>query len=74
VPTALWGGPYGLVDPLYHRLLDMLEIGEPLEPIRQGHTINFIDDRILAALDTDTRYIWPGASPTSPTHISPEDE
>ena len=74
VPTALWGGPYGLVDPLYHRLLDLLEIGEPLAPIRQGHTINYIDDRILTALDTDIRFIWPGASPTSPTHITPDNE
>jgi uroporphyrinogen decarboxylase len=70
VPLALWGGPYGLVDPLYKALLEKLALGESAEPIREGHTINYLDDRILNALGTDTRYIWPGASPSSPTHIS----
>jgi uroporphyrinogen decarboxylase len=74
VPLALWGGPYGLVDPLYKALLDKLNLGEPKAPIRAGHTINYIDDRILDALGTDTRYIWPGASPSSPTHISSDGE
>ena len=31
-----------------------------------------MDDRLLAALGTDTRLIWPGAAPTSPTHPAPE--
>lgn len=68
VPLALWGGPYGIVDPLYRALLEKLQLGEPLPAIREGHTINHMDDRLLEALGTDTRYIWPGASPSSPTH------
>jgi len=73
VPLALWGGPYGLVDPLYKALLEKLDLGKPTEPIREGHTINYLDDRILDALGTDTRYIWPGASPSSPSHISSDE-
>lgn len=68
VPLALWGGPYGIVDPLYMALLEKLQLGDPVPPIRAGHTINHMDDRLLEALGTDTRYIWPGASPNSPTH------
>jgi uroporphyrinogen decarboxylase len=70
IPLALWGGPYGIVDPLYQALLQHLELGEPLPPIREGHTINHMDDRLLEALGTDTRYMWPGASPNSPTHLA----
>ena len=66
VPTALWGGPYGPVDDLYFRLLETLELGDPVPTFRRGHTINYLDDRVLDALDTDTRYVWPGANPTSP--------
>lgn len=68
VPLALWGGPYGLVDPLYLSMLDTLELGSPVNPIRTGHTINYLDDRVLDALGTDTRYIWPGNSPSSPKY------
>jgi len=72
VPLALWGGPYGIVDPLYKSLVDELDLGEPIQPIREGHTVNHLDDRLLDALGTDTRLIWPGASPSSPTHPSEE--
>ena len=68
VPLALWGGPYGVVDELYFKLLDKLGLEKPVSSFRSGHTINHIDDRILERLDTDTRYVWPGASPTSPRH------
>ncbi len=68
VPTALWGGPYGLVDDLYYRLLEKLELGDPVPAFRKGHTINHLDDRLLDALETDARYIWPGANPTSPRY------
>ncbi len=67
VPTALWGGPYGVVDDLYVRLLAHFDLGEPVQPFRTGHNISYIDDRVLARLGTDTRYVWPGASPSSPT-------
>jgi len=70
VPTALWGGPYGLVDELYFRLLQEFRLDEPTAPFRQGHTINHIDDRVLDLLGTDTRYVWPGASPTSPRYAT----
>jgi len=66
VPVALWGGPYGLVDDLYFRVLKRLGLEEPVPQFRRGHTINYLDDRVLDALRTDTRYVWPGASPTSP--------
>jgi uroporphyrinogen decarboxylase len=72
VPLALWGGPYGLVDPLYKALLSELNLGDPLPPIRKGHTVNHMDDRVLEALGVDTRMIWPGASPSSPTHVEAE--
>lgn len=74
VPLALWGGPYGLVDPLYKSLVSNLDLGEPLPPIRQGHTVNHMDDRLLKALNVDVRMIWPGASPSSPKHIHAEDD
>ncbi len=70
VPLALWGGSYGLVDSLYEKLLKLFDLGEPLPAIRVGHTVNHMDDRLLKMLDIDTRYIWPGASPSSPTHPS----
>lgn len=74
VPLALWGGPYGIVDPLYKSLVDKLGLGEPTRPIREGHTVNHMDDRLLDVLGTDSRLIWPGASPSSPTHLSKEDD
>ena len=27
IPLALWGGPYGLVDELYYRVLELLGLG-----------------------------------------------
>jgi uroporphyrinogen decarboxylase len=74
LPLALWGGPYGLVDSLYFELVDLLGLGESVQPIREGHTVNHIDDRVLEALGTDTRLVWPGASPSSPTHPSADGE
>jgi uroporphyrinogen decarboxylase len=66
VPVALGGGPYGVVDELYYKLLDLFEIGEPTTPFRTGHTISYLDDRLFEQLGIDTRYIWPGSSPSSP--------
>jgi uroporphyrinogen decarboxylase len=66
VPVALGGGPYGVVDALYFKLLDTFNLGEPVPPFRSGHNISYMDDRILEALGVDTRYVWPGASPSSP--------
>lgn len=65
VPLAFWGSYYGPHDPLYRGILDFL--GLPFEPERQfrknrGHTVNFMDDRVLDALDVDTRYVWCGAT------------
>ena len=68
VPLAIWGGPYGIVDELYFKLLPLLGLSEPVAPFRQGHTINHIDDRVLKKLGSDIRYVWPGASPTSPRY------
>ncbi len=66
VPLALGGGPYGVVDELYFKLLQVMDLGDPVKPFRTGHTISYLDDRLFGALGTDTRYVWPGASPSSP--------
>lgn len=62
VPTAVWGSAYGITDPLYFELLEYLKLGEPIAPFRRrkGHTVNYYDDRVLAALDTDVRHVWLG--------------
>ena len=66
VPLALGGGPYGLVDDLYLRLIKYLNLGEPVPPFRTGHSISYMDDRLLDKLGTDIRYCWPGLLPNSP--------
>ena len=73
VPTALGGGPYGIVDDLYLRLVDFLDLGKPVPPFRAGHSISYMDDRLLEKLGTDIRYCWPGLLPNSPV-IPGEDE
>jgi len=62
VPVALWGSAYGITDPLYRQLVAHLGLNRPLPPFRtrRGHTVNYYDDRVLDALDTDTRYVWLG--------------
>jgi uroporphyrinogen decarboxylase len=70
VPTALGGGPYGVVDTLYFQLLERLKLGDPVPPFRKGHNISYMDDRLLERLGTDTRYVWPGALPNSPTQAT----
>ena len=55
VPTALGGGPYGLVDDLYLRLVKHLNLGEPVQPFRTGPSISYMDDRLLEKLGTDLR-------------------
>ena len=73
IPTALGGGPYGLVDDLYLRLVQHLGLDAPVAAFRSGHSISYMDDRLLEKLGTDIRYCWPGLLPNSP--ISPgEDE
>jgi uroporphyrinogen decarboxylase len=66
VPLALGGGPYGLVDELYLKLVSHLGLGQPVPPFRSGHNISYMDDRLLDALGTDLRYCWPGQLPNSP--------
>lgn len=73
VPTALGGGPYGLVDDLYLRLVKHLELGDPVPPFRSGHNISYMDDRLLERLGTDLRYCWPGLLPNSPVHPGPDE-
>lgn len=74
VPLALGGGPYGLVDDLYLRLVNHLDLGEPVPPFRTGHSISYMDDRLLAKLDTDLRYCWPGLLPNSPVTPGADDD
>lgn len=71
VPLALGGGPYGLVDDLYLRLVEHLGLGQPVPPFRSGHNISYMDDRLLERLGTDTRYCWPGLLPNSPVIPGP---
>lgn len=73
VPTALGGGPYGLVDDLYLRLVKYLDLGQPVAPFRSGHNISFMDDRLLEKLGTDLRYCWPGLMPNSPVISGPDE-
>lgn len=73
IPTALGGGPYGLVDDLYLRLIEHLQLGEPVPPFRSGHNISYMDDRLLERLEVDFRYCWPGLLPNSPVYPG-EDE
>jgi uroporphyrinogen decarboxylase len=74
VPIALGGGPYGLVDDLYLRLVRLLELGEPTHPFRHGHNISYMDDRLLEKLGTDLRYCWPGLMPNSPVIPGPDQD
>jgi uroporphyrinogen decarboxylase len=59
VPLAMWGSAYGITDPLYFKLLDLLHLGGPVPPFRprRGHTISYYDDRVLEALDVDVRHV-----------------
>jgi uroporphyrinogen decarboxylase len=66
VPTALGGGPYGIVDELYLSLVKYLNLGEPVSPFRSGHSISYMDDHLLDKLGTDLRYCWPRLLPNSP--------
>jgi uroporphyrinogen decarboxylase len=74
VPLALGGGPYGLVDDLYLRLVKHLGLGEPVPPFRAGHSISYMDDRLLEKLGTDLRYCWPGLLPNSPVTRGEDDD
>lgn len=74
VPLALGGGPYGLVDDLYLRLVKHLDLGEPVPPFRTGHSISYMDDRMLERLGTDIRYCWPGLLPNSPVIHGEDDD
>ncbi|HWQ83071.1 MAG TPA: uroporphyrinogen decarboxylase family protein, partial [Anaerolineales bacterium] len=59
-------GPYGIVDDLYLRLVEHLNLGTPVGPFRSGHSISYMDDRLLERLGTDIRYCWSGLLPNSP--------
>jgi uroporphyrinogen decarboxylase len=74
VPVALGGGPYGLVDDLYLRLIQHLGLKQPVLPFRTGHNISYMDDRLLEYLDTDLRYCWPGLLPNSPVIPGEDDD
>ena len=64
VPLAIGGGPYGIVDELYLKLVELLQLGKPVEAFRTGHSISYMDDRLLEKLGTDFRYCWPGLLPS----------
>jgi uroporphyrinogen decarboxylase len=72
VPIALGGGPYGIVDDLYFKLLTLLNLGAPVQPFRTGHNISYLDDRLFKRLGIDTRYVWPGSSPSNPAAATSE--
>jgi len=65
VPLALWGSAYGLIDGMYTRMRKSLRLdveGAIRMRPRMGHTVNYMDDRILEILDIDVRYVWSGAT------------
>ena len=66
VPTALGGGPYSLVDAVYLKMVEVMRLGQPVAPFRTGHNVSYMDDRLLEQLGVDTRYVWPGNSPSDP--------
>jgi len=66
VPLALGGGPYGLVDDLYLKLVKFYNLADPVSPFRSGHSISYLDDRLLDELGTDIRYVYPNLLPNSP--------
>ena len=67
LPVAIGGGPYGIVDELYLKLVALLGLGDPVAPFRQGHSISYMDDRLLEYLGSDLRYVSPGLLPNSPS-------
>jgi uroporphyrinogen decarboxylase len=72
IPVAIGGGPYGIVDELYLKLVELLALGEPVAPFRQGHSISYMDDRLLERLGSDLRYVSPGMLPNSPIRSTNE--
>jgi len=62
IPTALWGSEFSISDRVYFDLLKELAIGSPVLPARsfKGVDYNYMDDRVLAALNIDTRYVDTG--------------
>lgn len=72
LPVAIGGGPYGIVDELYLKLVELLGLGEPVAPFRQGHSISYMDDRLLECLGSDLRYISPTILPNSPSQPTTE--
>lgn len=74
LPVAIGGGPYGIVDELYLKLVHLLALGEPVAPFRQGHSISYLDDRLLERLGSDLRYIAPAILPNSPDKPTTEAE
>lgn len=64
VPLALWGSAYGIIDGPYNRLRKYLGFERTIPPFRRrkGHTVNYMDDRVLEALDVDVRYVWLGST------------
>lgn len=67
IPTAIGGGPYGIVDEAYFKLLKTLNLNEPVAPFRDGHNISYMDNHLLEKLGADLRYVYPTLSPTSPS-------
>ncbi len=57
VPLTLGGTSSNITDNAYFKLKDYLGIKGDVKPYRYGHTGNIYDDRILAALGTDYRYL-----------------
>ena len=61
VPVSLGGTAHKISDPLFHELRAHFGItGEP-DRVLTGISYSFSDDRLLDALDTDTRYVYMAA-------------
>lgn len=57
VPVTLGGAASSFTDAAYFQLKDYLGIKGDIKPYRYGHTGTYYDDRILAALGIDYRYL-----------------
>ncbi len=55
-----------MVDELYLKLINYLGLGTPIAPFREGHSISYMDDRLLDRQGTEIRFVYPNLLPNSP--------
>jgi hypothetical protein len=70
----LGGGPYGIVDDLYLRLVDTSTWASPCPPSAADTASLIWTTACSKALGTDLRYCWPGLLPNSPIIAGVDDD